>query len=111
MRRDPVLYFLLSLIAIALTAIAVRPYVEPAPALAQTTSGRALYIEPGAQMLRLPNGGGQVYGKVMVDLRTGKVWGFPTGTLDPYPSYPMDNKPAIAHPVELGRYAFEDIDK
>jgi hypothetical protein len=111
MRRDPVLYFLLSLIAIALTAIAVRPYFDPAPALAQSGAERSLYIEPGVQMLRPPDGSGQVYGKVVVDLRTGKIWGFPTGTLDPYPSNPMDNKPVTSRPFALGKFAFEEIDK
>ena len=80
MRKDAVTNFLLLVIAIALIAIAVRPYVDPAPALAQSASAHAFYIEPGVQMLRYPDGTGQVYGKVVVDLRSGKVWGFPTGT-------------------------------
>ena len=111
MRQNAPMYFLLSVIAVALTVIAARPYVDPTPALAQSRSERLLFVEPGVQMLRLPDGNGQIYGKVVVDIRTGKVWGFPTGSLDPYPSYPMDNKPAIAHAVELGRFAFEDMDK
>jgi hypothetical protein len=103
--------FLLFTIAIALIAIAVRPYIYPAPAQAQSMSANSLYIEPGVQMLRAPNGSGQVYGKMVVDLRTGKIWGFPTGTLDAYPSNPMDNKPTTSHPFALGKFAFEDIDK
>jgi len=54
---------------------------------------------------------GQVYGKVVVDLRSGKIWGFPTGTVDPYPSYPLDSKPSVSKPFALGRYAFEDTEK
>jgi hypothetical protein len=102
---------LLFVIALALIAIAVRPYIDPAPAFAQAASSRSYYIEPGVQMLRNPDGSGQVYGKVVVDLRNGKVWGFPTNTADPYPSYPMDSKPATSHPFALGRFAVEETDK
>jgi hypothetical protein len=101
---------LLLIIAIALTVIAARPYIDPHPARAQSTSP-AFFIEPGAQMLRIPNGAGQVYGRVVIDLRTGKAWGFPTGSLDAYPSTPMDNKPITSHPFLLGRFAFDEIDK
>jgi hypothetical protein len=110
MRRDVCTNFLLFVIAIALVAIALRPYVDPAPALAQSTS-RSFYIEPGVQMLRYPDGTGQVYGKVVVDLRNGKVWGFPTGTTDPYPSNPIDSKPPTSRPFPLGKFALEDTDK
>jgi hypothetical protein len=111
MKRNTLTNFLLSLIAIALTAIAIRPYIYPAAAQAQSTSAYSFYIEPGVQMLRAPNGSGQVYGKVAVDLRTGKVWGFPTGSLDPYPSNPLDSKPSTSHPFALGKFAFEDTEK
>jgi hypothetical protein len=102
---------LLSIIPIALIAIAARPYIAPPPAEAQSTTAHPFYIEPGVQMLRNPDASGQVYGKVVVDLRTGKVWGFPTGTLDPYPSNPGENKPAVSHPFALGKFAFDDTDK
>jgi hypothetical protein len=111
MRKDAVTNFLLLLIAVALIVIAARPYIAPSPALAQSSSARPFYIEPGVQMLRNPDGSGQVYGKVVVDLRTGKIWGFPTGSLDPYPSYPVDNKPAVSRPFALGKFVFEDTDK
>jgi hypothetical protein len=47
MRKDGLRNFLLFVIAIALVVIAVRPYVDPAPALAQSTTAHAFYIEPG----------------------------------------------------------------
>jgi len=111
MRKDGLTNFLLLLIAVTLSAIAVKRYIDPAPAQAQTTSPHAFYIEPGVQMLRAPDGSGQVYGKVVVDLRNGKIWGFPTGSLSPYPSYPTNNKSAVSRPFALGRFAFEDTDK
>ena len=111
MRKDALTQFLLFVVAVALVAIAVRPYVDPAPALAQATSSHAFYIEPGVQMLRYPDGTGQVYGEVVVDLHNGKVWGFPTGTLDPYPSNPLDSKPTTSKPFPLGKLAFEDTEK
>jgi hypothetical protein len=102
---------LLGIIAMALIVIAARPYVSPPPVSADSSPAHALFIEPGVQNLRYPDGTGQVYGKVVVDLRTGKIWGFPTGTVDPYPSYPLDSKPGVSKPFALGRYAFEDTDK
>jgi hypothetical protein len=111
MKRDTLTNFFLGLIAIALTSIAIRPYLYPVAAQAQSTSAYSFYIEPGVQMLRAPDGSGQVYGKVVVDLRSGKVWGFPTGTLDPYPSNPMDSKPSTSHPFALGKFAFGDTEK
>jgi len=35
-------------------------------------------------MLRAPNNGRQVLGKVMVDPRNGNIWGFPTLTQEPF---------------------------
>jgi hypothetical protein len=101
----------LLVIAIALVAIAGRSYVEPVRVEAQSSASRSFYVEPGVQMLKRPDGSGQVYGKVFVDLRNGNIWGFPTGSLDPYPSHPINNKPAVSRPFLLGRFAVEDTDK
>ena len=103
--------FLLALIAIAIITIALRPYLAPEPVQAQSGDPYPLYIEPGTKMLRAPDGSRQVYGRVVVDMRTGKVWGFPTFAADAYPVNPSDSKPQTSHPFLLGRFAFEDIDK
>jgi hypothetical protein len=110
-RRNVLTNALLGVIAMALVVIAARPYVSPVPVAADSAPAHAFYIEPGVQNLRYPDGTGQVYGKVVVDLRSGKIWGFPTGTVDPYPSYPLDSKPTVSKPFALGRYAFEDTEK
>jgi hypothetical protein len=111
MKKPSLTHVLLTIIAIALTAIAIHPYLQPAPVQAQTPLIDPLYIEPGVQMLRKPDGSLQVYGKVVLDLRNGKIWGFPTGTLDPYPYNPMYDKPVTTHPFLLGGFALEDVDK
>ena len=103
--------FLLTLIAIALFAIAIRPYLVPHPVHAQSDSPYPFYIEPGTKMLRAPDGSQQVYGRVVVDMRTGKVWGFPTFGTDSYPVNLADSKPRTSHPFVLGKLAFEDTDK
>jgi hypothetical protein len=103
--------FLLLLIAVALVAIAIRPYVMPQSAHADSEQPYPLFIEPGTQMLRAPDGSKQVYGRVMIDMRNGKVWGFPTTGTDTYPTNALDSKPQVSHPFVLGRFAFEDIDK
>jgi hypothetical protein len=110
MRRQDLTIVLLLIIAAALVVIAVRPIFAPRTAEAQS-SVYPLYIEPGSEMLRTPDGTTQVYGKVMVDMRTGKVWGFPTNAPQSYPSNGLQNKPATSRPFELGRFALEDINK
>jgi hypothetical protein len=78
MRKDALTNIVLSLIAIALISIAARPDVDPRPVRAQAISEHEFYIEPGVQMLRARDGSKQVYGRVIVELRRGDIWGFPT---------------------------------
>jgi len=110
MRRENLTIVLLSIIAVALVMIAARPMLAPPAAEAQSTV-YPLYIEPGSELLRAPDGSSQVYGKVMVDMRTGKVWGFPTLAPQSYPSSGLQNKPPTSRPFELGRFALEDTAK
>src|ERR1700744_4937058 len=109
MRRESLTLVLLSIIAVALVAIAVEPIFAPRPAEAQSGPLYPFYIEPGSEMLRAPDGSSQVYGKVVIDMRNGKVWGFPTLAPQSYPSNGLQNKPPTSRPFELGRFAFEDI--
>lgn len=110
MRREDLTIVLLSIIAAALVGIAVRPIFAPRTAEAQSTV-YPLYIEPGSEMLRTPDGTTQVYGKVMVDMRTGKIWGFPTLSQDPYPTSATTSTPVVSKPFYLGRFEFEDMEK
>jgi hypothetical protein len=103
--------FLLLVIAVAASAIALRPYVAPAPVKAQGSEGYPVFVEPGAVMLRAPDGSRQVLGKMVVDLRNGNVWGFPTLSADPYPSSPTSSSPVTSHPFLLGKFALYDMDK
>ncbi len=56
MRRENLTIALLSIIAVALVAIAVEPIFAPRPAEAQSGNPYPLYIEPGSEMLRTPDG-------------------------------------------------------
>lgn len=103
MRKDATTNLLLMLIAIALIAIAIRPYLAPDPVHAQSGSPYPFYIEPGTQMLRAPDGSQQVYGRVVVDMRAGKVWGVPTFSSETYPVNGADSKPRTSHPFVLGK--------
>ena len=111
MRKDALTHTLLALIAIALIAIAIRPYIAPTPAQAQSASAYPFYIEPGVQMLHRAGVTENLYGRVVIDMRSGKIWGFPTGTIDTYPSNSLDEKPVTSHPLYLGRFAFEEVEK
>jgi hypothetical protein len=111
MRRENLTVVLLLIIAIALVAIAIQPMFAPRAAEAQSTAAYPFYIEPGSELLRAPDGGSQVYGKVVIDMRSGKIWGFPTLAPQSYPSNGLQNKPPTSRPFELGRFAFEDTAK
>jgi hypothetical protein len=87
-----------------------RPYFAPTKVKAEAET-RDLYIEPGVVMLRAPDGNRQVLGKVVVDLRTGNVWGYPTLSADPYPSSGTNTTPQTSHPFLLGKFALEDMDR
>jgi hypothetical protein len=102
---------LLLIIAVALVTIAARPYHVPHPVQAQNVAAYPVYFEPGTQMLRSPDGNQNVYGRMVVDLQTGQVWGFPTLTSAPYPVDISSAKPPVSHPFLLGRFALEDIYK
>src|SRR5947209_5299197 len=94
---------LLAAIALLLVVIALRPLGAPQTVQAQSPDVD-LFIEPGTFLIRAPDNSQQVYGKVVVGLRTGRIWGFPTLTPQPYPSDPIYNKPQTSHPFLLGRF-------
>ena len=110
MKIDRTVKLLLLAIAVFAGVDAMRPYLVPTPVKAQSDT-RHVYIEPGVVMLRASDGRKQVLGKVVVDLRTGNIWGFPTLSPDPYPATAMSSGPQTSHPFLLGKYAFDDMDK
>jgi hypothetical protein len=110
MKHDLVAKSLLFVIAIALSVIAIRPYIHPDAARADSTP-YPFHIEPGVRMLRAPDGSKQALGLVAIDMRNGTIWGFPTYNPDPYPAPGSDTKPQVSHPFQLGKFAFEDTEK
>jgi hypothetical protein len=102
---------LLLVIAIALAAMAIEPLVKPRPTQAQVMADYPLYFEPGVFLLRAPDGTSQIYGKMAIDLRTGRIWGFPTYGQQPYPVDISTTKPITSKPILLGRFALEDTDR
>ena len=111
MRIDRFAKFLLVLIGVSLGAIALRPYVAPPAVEAQSGEVHPFYVEPGTYMLREPDGRQQVLGKVMIDMRNGNVWGFPTLTREPYPATGAQTTPQTAHPFLLGKFALTEMEK
>ena len=111
MKIDHCTKLLLGVIAVFLGIIALGPYIAPPAVRADSAEGYPVYIEPGVAILRAPDGSQQVLGKVVVDLRNGNIWGFPTLTQDPYPTAGVNTKPQTSHPFLLGKYALADIDK
>lgn len=62
------------------------------------------YIEPGVTVIRDPASGAQTQGKVMIDRRTGDVWGFPTASGAPYPVVAASKEPPVSKAIHLGRF-------
>jgi hypothetical protein len=111
MKFDLVVKFLLLVIAVSLSAIAVHLYVAPPAVEAQSGSAHSLYFGPGTFTLRAPDASRSVLGKVAVDLRSGNIWGFPTLQTDPYPAPGVDTNPPVSHPFLIARFALGDTDK
>src|SRR5450631_4175089 len=108
MKLDRFAKTLLVIIAILLGIIVFRPFVQPAPVRAQTDESYPFYIEPGYTMIRKPDGTAQMYGKMVVDMRTGDIWGFPTLTQSPFPVDTTSTTPPKSHPMYLGKFLFSD---
>ena len=111
MKIDLFVKFLLVLISVSLGAIALRPYMAPPAVEAESGDAHALYVEPGTYMLREPNGNQQVLGKVVIDLRNGNVWGFPTLSREPYPATGAQTTPQTSHPFPLGKFSLTELEK
>ena len=73
---------------------------------AESAEAYPFFVEPGYTTIRKPDGTAQVYGKVMIDMRTGDVWGCPTLAQSPYPvsANAGNNKPPKSEPIYLGQF-------
>ncbi len=111
MKLDWFAKLMLLVIVLFLAVLVFRPFVEPAPVQAQASAGRDFYVEPGYTMLRKPDGSGQMYGKVMIDMRTGDVWGFPTLVEGPYPVDVAKSDPPKSHPMYLGKFVLGEASR
>jgi hypothetical protein len=96
----------LTIIAVLLATLSLRPLSQPPPVHAQQSDNQHLYFEPGTTILRNPDGSGEQQGKVVIDRRTGDIWGFPTRTSAPYPVVPYNKNPPISRPIYLGKFDF-----
>jgi hypothetical protein len=103
MKQDIFVRMALTLIALLLGVIALRPFFDP-PASRAQVPGSDLYIEPGVHTLHARDGSRELLGKVVVDLRTGNVWGFPTGVNAPYPVSNTQSAPPVSRPFLLAKF-------
>ena len=87
----------------------LRPFINT-PVEAQSP-GTSLYVEPGIVSIRKPDGGSNLGdGKMVIDLKTGDVWGFPTTLMgSPYPVDPINPEPPVSKPIYLGRFDFSEM--
>lgn len=111
MKLDWFVKLMLLLIVLFLATLVFRPIVHPRPVQAQAADSNSLYVEPGYTMLRKPDGSGQMYGKMMIDMRTGDIWGFPTLVEGPYPVDVAKPEPPKSHPMYLGKFVLSEASR
>ena len=99
----------LTVIAILLLILVLPPAVHPPVASAQSDYSY-LYVEPRTTILRKPDGSAQMQGKVVIDMRNGNVWGFPTLSSAPYPVDTTKPQPPVSSPMYLGKFDFSKIE-
>jgi hypothetical protein len=105
-RVDLYTKIVLTAIAVLLGTLALRPALAPVHAQVEREAPH-LYVEPGITTIRKPDGSSLGEGKMVIDLRNGDVWGFPT--MMPGSRYPIDvasNQPATSKPILMGRFDF-----
>lgn len=90
-------------VAIFLAGMSFHRWFAPARVAAESQSYN-FYVEPGSVTMQPPDKSGQFYGKMMVDMETGNIWGFPTIVASPYPVDAVHTSPPTSHPVFLGRF-------
>ena len=108
MSLDRVTKPILIAIAILLGILVVRPVFQPAPVQAQASEAYPFFIEPGVTTIRKPDGTAQFYGKMVVDMRNGDIWGFPTLVEGPYPVDQGKSDPPRSRPIYLGKFVLSD---
>jgi hypothetical protein len=83
--------------------------MRPAPVHADNDAP-ILFVEPGTTPIRTLNGGVPGDGKVVINMSTGDVWGFPThGAGQPYPVDALNERTPVSKPVYLGKFDFSAI--
>ncbi len=108
MKLDWFVKSLLVVIALLLAAVAFRPVAHPPSVLAQSGTAYPFFIEQGTVSLKKPDGN-VTWGKVVIDMRSGDVWGFPMKAQNtPYPVYGQGDTAKVSHPMYLGRMAFDE---
>jgi hypothetical protein len=94
----------LTAIALLLAALVMRPVQVQAQMEPATT----FYVEPGTSPIRNLSGGVPGDGKVVINMSTGDVWGFPTMSGAPYPidGLNLNRTTPVVKPVYLGKFDF-----
>jgi hypothetical protein len=100
MTRELYRNIILTLIAGLLFILALRP---TASVKAQEARGN-WYVEPRSVLVPSEDGATKVSGKLMINLNTGDIWGFPTKSVLPYAVDPLGKTPPVVKPVYLGRF-------
>lgn len=99
----------LTVIALFLGILALRPLASPSAVRAQENSPYPfLHFDEKLSRIEAPDGSASLAGRIAIDLRTGNIYGFPTDVLG-YPRTYVKDKPAISNPILLGRFNLQGL--
>jgi hypothetical protein len=97
----------LTMIAIFLGIVALRPLLAPVNARAESTATFAP-LQFSESLNEFDSKNGRMVGRLAIDLRTGNVYGFPTdGNF--YPRNSLKPGPVVSDPVLLGRFNLDKL--
>lgn len=107
MKSDLYMNIILTAIAVLLGVLALGQLVRPQTAGAE---GRIPYtlLQFDQSLSQIQSSKGTVIGRVAIDLRTGRVYGFPTDAVG-YPRNPAKEETAMSDPILLGQFNLDKL--
>jgi hypothetical protein len=97
----------LSVIAVFLGILALRPITAPQSARAESAASCAP-LQFDERLRQIEYSKGSAMGRIAIDLRNGNIYGFPTDALG-YPRNPGKSEIPVSDPILLGRFNLDKL--
>ena len=107
MKPDLYSKIVLSVIAVFLGMLAVRPFTASQTVQAESRIPYTV-LQFDQRLSQIESSRGSMMGRIAIDLRTGNIYGFPTDALG-YPRNPVKSDLAVSDPILLGRFNLDKL--